>query len=198
MSERYWEIWDEDRSRFYADTYGEPDKPVESQLVRLMIGKSLLEGNSVLDVGCGIGHFYHVLPKNMKYLGMDSSPHMIKYAREHADAEFVVGDIYNMEGLPICDSVISQSVLIHLPEIETPIKEMWKHAGKALIFSIPTGVKPVMNNRKKYKDKFLISHSETMDNIKNIVETLPEYLKMSYVVEPKWKLNNTYFKVWRK
>ena len=197
MSERYWECWDEDRPEYYAKTYGPPDNPVEEHLNRMRIARSLIEGDSVLDVGCGIGHLYHQLPSNMFYVGVDTSPYMVEYAKQYGDGDFCIGDAYDLTEFDCYDSVVCQSVLIHLPEIETAIRELWKHVGKALIFSIPVSSMKKVNVWREYKDKKILSHTDTLKNITALIVNLDGFMKYEAVVEPS-KINNTYFKVWRK
>lgn len=53
------------------------------QLIKIVDPK--LESFSILDVGCGYGHFYHVLTRGRQpfcYHGFDLSPEMISLARE--------------------------------------------------------------------------------------------------------------------
>jgi trans-aconitate methyltransferase len=107
--------------------------------------------DSVLDAGCGMGHFYPVLKEkypDIKYLGFDVSVEMLKKANEFfldeeiKDRErggsgefFVEGDIYNMKQFGKFSTVVCIDILIHLPEIEVPIKELWEHTEYELIIA---------------------------------------------------------------
>jgi len=100
-----------------------------------------LTSGSVLDAGCGMGHFFYILKKrgySEPYTGFDNSVEMLKKARGYFpddSSKFITGDIYNMEGLPYADTVTCFAVLIHLPEIETPVHELWRHTVKRLIIT---------------------------------------------------------------
>jgi len=196
MSGRYWDVWDKDRIEYYVRTYGEPNKPRKDHLNRMNITLSLITGKTVLDVGCGIGHLYHVLPKDVKYTGIDTSEHMLSYARKHADTDFRVGDVFDLSGLDSYETVIAQSLLIHLPETRAPIQQMWSRASKELIFSIPISGKDSVNPWRRYKDRQLLSNTKTMRTINEIITHLPSYKSHITLVE-KSRLNNTFFKVTR-
>lgn len=197
MGERCWDVWDEDRATYYADTYGKPNKPTPDHLRRMMIAKSLLLDGSVFDAGCGIGHLYHILPPNTEYVGVDSSRFMIDYAKRYADADFRVGDIFDLSGYGTYDNVVCQSVLVHLPDIENPIRELWNHAGKALIFSIQVSHHPKTTVWKQYKNKVILSHVDTWDNIMKIAASLEGYWRIDRIVDPDLYVNN-YVRIWRK
>jgi len=98
---------------------------------------SLIVGNSVLDVGCGLGHFYGRLDPDIEYLGLDQSPDMLKRARaRHPNARFEQGNIYNMDNLPKFDTVACLDVLHHQPALDPALSTLLKHARKALIVTI--------------------------------------------------------------
>lgn len=100
---------------------------------------SLIVGNSVLDVGCGLGHLYeHVtrLNPSIEYLGLDQSADMLKRARvRHPDARFEQGNIYDMDP-PKFDTVVCLDVLHHQPALYPALSILLKHARKALIVTI--------------------------------------------------------------
>ncbi len=190
-----WEIWDADRAIYYEETYGTPYIPEPQHETRMKLALSLCEGDSILDVGCGIGHFYP-FRGDRYYVGVDSSAAMIEKAKERfPEGNFQHGDAYNLQ-VPSQDTVISQSLLIHLPDFEAPVREMWSKATKALIFSIPVG-RDVVNKWEQFGDKYLLSQSKPLTHIKRVCQRLPEYKGLTWVVEPNTGINNTYFRVSR-
>lgn len=134
---------------------------------------SLLEGSTVLDVGCGVGHLYpFVKPLVSEYLGVDTSDEMLKFAKQFfPGVRFEHGDVYDLSPLGVFDTVYCLSTMIHLPEIEAPIRELWKHVGRALVFNIPIEKKRVIKKRP-YKNGYLIYHGESWENILEAVNKL--------------------------
>lgn len=100
---------------------------------------SLVVGDSVLDVGCGLGHLYeHVtrLNPDVKYIGLDQSVDMLKRARaRHPNARFEQGNIYDMD-FPKFDTVACLDVLHHQPALDPALSALLKQARKALIVTI--------------------------------------------------------------
>jgi SAM-dependent methyltransferase len=139
--------------------------------------------DEVLDAGCGMGHFYPVLMEsrpNVKYWGFDNSNEMIKKAKEffpHMDGNFGNGDLYNMDKFGVYQTVVCIDILIHLPDIVTPIKEMWKHTGKELIIVTRVGEPFVgkYGNTGAFNfppDKKLISRSDSREDLLKIFNEL--------------------------
>ena len=199
MSERDWEIWDKQRVEYYIKRYGHPERQDEQHRLRMRKAAELVEGDTVLDVGCGIGHLYpYVRAKVKEYVGIDNSEAMLAAAKAfYPDIEFTYGDIYNLDDFKTFDSVICQSVLIHLPEIKTPIKEMWKHTAKTLIFSIPIASQQVIKNADRYKGKRQIYHAETISNIQAIIDELDDVASVERHEAQKNTSSNIYFKLIR-
>lgn len=195
---RNYDVWDNDRVGYYVHNYGEPECPKPDQLKRMLLAKNLIEGDSVLDCGCGHGALYHQLSYNIEYAGMDASLPMVEYARLHApEAEFYIGDIYDLSEFGVYDTTMAQSILIHLPDIVKAIQEMWAHTRRCMVFSIPIALQSAVNVHEYYKDRVLLSHAEPEAIIKEILEKLPNYGGYETVVEPNSQINNTYFKIWR-
>jgi SAM-dependent methyltransferase len=158
----------------------------------------LIEGESILDMGCGVGHQYPYV-KHLKYLGVDNSTPMLEKARQfHPEATFTYGDIYNMNGLPVMDTVLCQSLMIHLPDTDKPIAELWKHTGKALIFSTPIGPKDGVRTVKNIRGKTLLLHIRTWNTIKQALSHLQDTDTVTSHPEPKSLVENTYIKITRK
>ena len=106
----------------------------------------LSEVRSVLDVGCGVGHWGRalmpVLSRDTTLVGVDREPEWVKKAQETADKittrmNYKVGDALH---LPFEDQsfdlVTCQTVLIHLKEPKVAIQEMLRvlrPGGKILV-----------------------------------------------------------------
>jgi SAM-dependent methyltransferase len=99
------EYWDEDFVRFVSDYW--------------------VEGDRVLDLGCGPGSLYPrwaTLPKPSRLVGLDISPNMIEEARKSfPDQEFVVGRLHELPfDAGSFDIVVASSVLHHIPDDHLP------------------------------------------------------------------------------
>jgi len=91
---------------------------------------------SMLDVGCGVGHWgmllASVMPESVRVTGVDREPTWIKYASERAAARGLSGRFSFQQGeadrLPFADNSFDlttcQTVLIHLPDPGAAIAEM--------------------------------------------------------------------------
>lgn len=102
--------------------------------IRFLFDDWLVEGDKVLDLGCGNGRFFEVLKdKNVDYIGIDSSEKLIKIARKrYPQAKFQVADALNL--LPpnnYFNKVFSIAVLHHIPSEEFRLKFL-KEAKRAL------------------------------------------------------------------
>jgi len=134
-------VWDKERAKRYIRTYGAPDNPKPEYKKRMVFVSQHVTGNSVLDVACGVGHLYpYIAPNVATYKGIDISADMISCARKFfPKGDFEVGDAYNLIGEYEYDTVVSTSLLIHIPlnDVEVVIKQMWHRALKELIFTVP-------------------------------------------------------------
>lgn len=77
------------------------------------------ENARVLELGCGNGRDAREITRRTPlYVGIDFSEEMIKYAKEHVDAEFMVGDYTAMELPKGNDVVFAFATLRHLDQEE--------------------------------------------------------------------------------
>lgn len=160
------------------------------------LASSFIVGNSVLDIGCGIGHLLPFVKEGIEYMGVDTSPEMLRVAKSfHPNDIFCIGDIYDLNPFGVFDTVLCQSVLIHLPEIEVPIQEMWSHAHKAIVFSIPIGSKKSVGPLDQYGDKVILMHVDTWKNIETIIKTFDGVKGVERHLEPGTRIGNTYVRV---
>lgn len=146
---RKWEIWDERRAGNLAKAWGDPNKcakgevPSNGRMHWSLIEKasSLVEGNSVLDVGCGFGHLFSLL-RDRDYLGVDTSESMIRMAREFFPEDkdsFQIGDTFDLSSLPEFDTVVAIGLIIHIPSLEKSLKQLWSRTKMCLVFSAWVG-----------------------------------------------------------
>lgn len=173
-------FWDEKRVQFYIETWGPPTSPKKWHgLDRMEIPVKLLKGETVLDVGCGLGHLYCALKgKVREYLGVDASSYMLEKARAYfPEADFRQGDVYDLSEFPMVDTVYSISLLIHLPTVEEPIRQLWSKTKKRLVFLIPLG------KREKIEEpeKGLLYHQIPFKKLESILDSLPRVGKVQKI-----------------
>ena len=199
-SKRYWDVWDghlgKERVKRYPKAYGSPHNPIPDHRRRMELASSLIVGNSVLDVGCGIAHLIPFVKDDVEYVGVDTSLEMIQVAKRfHPNSTFHIGDIYDLSHFRMFDTVLCQSVLIHLPEIEVPIQEMWRHARKAVVFSVPIGSKKIVSPLERYGDKVILMHVEIWEKIEAIIKTLDGVKGVERHLELGTNMDNTYVRI---
>jgi ubiquinone/menaquinone biosynthesis C-methylase UbiE len=128
---------------FFKRATGALPEMESSKAAARRVGK-LLEGKAarVADIGCGAGHYYRSLraavPGPFQYVGVDATPHYIQLARDafvgDGNVSFLQGDIFK---LPLADRhadlVMCNNVLLHLPSIAQPIRELARIAARRVL-----------------------------------------------------------------
>ncbi len=133
----------------YKRAIGELEEMESSINVCSVIEKLYKPGMSILDVGCGSGHYYRSLKDrldiNVNYKGVDKTRHYIQLARKafNNDKMFSIGDIYNLEFEDgSFDIVMCNNLIVHLPPPPPPaIKELIRVSNKAIIIRVYVGGK---------------------------------------------------------
>lgn len=147
-----WRIWDNEKE--YGGVFLKratallPEMEC-SKAVAEIICDIIQENDVIVDIGCGGGHYLVSLDKRINclfnYYGFDATAYYIELARKaffekintnplRLKTVFEIGDIYN---LPVkdqfADITMCNNLLLHLPSIEKPIKELWRIAKKYVI-----------------------------------------------------------------
>lgn len=145
MKGQTWRVWD--REVGYGDLLfkrATGDLPeMESSKATAKIIKSWAKPNdSILDVGCGAGHYLKSLKNEIEfpfsYTGVDATANYISLARKAfqgiRDVHFDIADIYE---LPFADGdydiVMCCNLLLHLPSIEQPLKELIRVSNRKVL-----------------------------------------------------------------
>lgn len=112
---------------------------------------------NILDVGCGNGYyaeiFEHLLAMQFSYMGIDSSPAMIKSAKQrYPQHTFQVGDATNLPADDKSYDIVFNGVsLMHIMNYQQAIFEAARTAKRACIFhSVPVFEKRQTTFLKKY------------------------------------------------
>jgi len=131
----------------YAETFfkrakGELPEMESSKAAAQLLAEVLKDGDQLLDVGCGAGHYLRSLSNHVDvsfdYTGVDATPAFVAKAKEawegRPNTRFQEGNIYD---LPFDDGafdvVMCNNVLLHLPSIVKPIQELLRVARRYVL-----------------------------------------------------------------
>jgi 2-polyprenyl-3-methyl-5-hydroxy-6-metoxy-1,4-benzoquinol methylase len=113
-----------------------------------MLGSHLRPAMSVLELGCGTGHFTRELARSgADVAAIDVSPELLEIAKANCSAPNIRYEIQNAYALnypdATFDSVVGSSVLHHL-EIEPAIREIYRvlKPGGTIFFTEPNMLNP--------------------------------------------------------
>lgn len=110
--------------------------------LKKIINKIYKPKMKILDFGCASGHYYlelSKLNKNLKYTGYDATKYYISFAKKHfkhnKNVNFKVENLLskNKNLKEKFDIVYSCNVLLHLPEIVQPIKNLLSKTNRYCI-----------------------------------------------------------------
>lgn len=155
---------------------------IEKPIFQEMLGD--IEGQSILDLGCGMGDFGKELlaEKALDYTGVDGSENMIKLAKENLKdekAEIIGATLENWE-FPVLkyDRVISRLVLHYIEDINELFGKIYQtlKPGGAFVFSIEH---PVMTSSYGIKKPEGKKQDWTVDQYFHSGERKQEWLDTS-------------------
>ncbi|OGP75038.1 MAG: hypothetical protein A2V86_05690 [Deltaproteobacteria bacterium RBG_16_49_23] len=199
---RPWERWDDPGVTEEIDRYWLADpggyeaihRSILSKLVRKFL---VFPTEKVLEVGCGSGLVYReLIPEvlvNSSYVGVDNSTKMLEIARKRFPmGQFVYGDVYDLQ-FPSnsFDMTLCFEVLGHLPEIQKPIDELFRVAGRLVIFTVWISpeyqtlcqTEEIQNSRFLHK---LYSHDEIISAVRQAVGGEPHWIETRILSETIW------------
>lgn len=135
-----------------------------------MLSEHLRLGMTVLELGCGTGHFTRELAcSGADIVAVDVSPELLAMAREGYPAPNVRYEVQNASALTypnaVFDSVVGSSVLHHL-EIKEALREIYRvlRVGGTIYFTEPNMLNPqiaIQKNVRWVKRKLGDSPDET-------------------------------------
>jgi ubiquinone/menaquinone biosynthesis C-methylase UbiE len=127
---------------YYNRAVGKSPEMEVSKALAIIVKKIIKLNEKILDVGCACGHYYRSLKreiqKNFFYTGVDPYKIFLDKAklawRNDCNVNFKKGNIFN---LPIknneFDITVCNNVLLHLPSIEKPLRELIRVTNKKII-----------------------------------------------------------------
>ncbi|HLG19354.1 MAG TPA: class I SAM-dependent methyltransferase [Bdellovibrionota bacterium] len=137
---REWELWN---SPQIVDTlkkeWTERASAKERELFYGEIRALKSSGSTLLDFGCGIGHDApEFVRQGWTYTGVDRTDAMLAVARrDHPELTFQKEDLFNA-ALPdnSFDFVVSNDVLVHLPDHIVPLQTLYRVARKYVVVKL--------------------------------------------------------------
>jgi malonyl-CoA O-methyltransferase len=182
----------------WALTYSSESNPIKelsNKFVESMLPD--LHGKSVLDAGCGTGHFCLYAQKHQaaRIMGIDFSQVMIDEAKKNCpSAQFYCGDLstLNFKQEPV-DVIICALVIGHIENISqtlTNFSSLLKPGG----YLVLTDFHPILtlqNAKRTFKNPQTQEVTEVkhylhlIAEIKSLAESLD--FKIELVQEPRWK-----------
>lgn len=145
MTDADYRVWNRDPSveqRTFERVTGELPEMESAKQLRSLVGEVYVPGMKILDVGCAGGHYFKSLEdlgEDFSYIGVDSTDEYINFAanqfRHEPRAGFQIADVHQ---LPLAfdskfDIVFCCNVLLHLPSIEIPLRNLIT-ASKKYVF----------------------------------------------------------------
>lgn len=154
----------------------------QSQKIRFhylvkLLGKEQKDSASLLDVGCGIAHFYDFLLNekwtNIQYSGLDIQTNFIDFAsKKHPECTFINKSLFELETNQTYDYVVASGTFnVTLPDadmndyIQQSIEKMFNICNKGIAFNLLSSYTP-----KQY-----IGDKETYFNPMEILKMCFEY-----------------------
>jgi len=127
---------------YYKRAIGTYPEMESSKAVANFVKKYVKDNSSILDVGCACGQYFRslnrLIKKNFTYTGVDPYDIFLDKAKKawhkYKNVKFKKGNIFN---LPFkkdeFDIVICNNLLLHIPNLTKPIKELLRVAKKTII-----------------------------------------------------------------
>ena len=148
-------------------------KQNQAKRFETLLNIGVQEGDSILDLGCGLGHMVEHLEKiglNVHYTGIDTSKRSIQQAYQFREATYVHGTIFDIQdrydwGLA---SGVFNVEFSKLEMLET-ISELLSKANKGVAFNL---LSSSANNSLKYEN---YTPEEIVSHLKGDVSVVENY-----------------------
>lgn len=134
-----------DYNRIWTEIYGDLQEigPAHRHMERILAGLlTQIEYDSILDVGCGMGHHLPLLCRGRSprhVAGIDISSVAVKHMRDTVSDSFYQLDIQNERLDGSWDLVFCSLLLEHVPDDMAVLRNMRAMTGKHLLISTMSG-----------------------------------------------------------
>jgi ubiquinone/menaquinone biosynthesis C-methylase UbiE len=159
----------------------EPEMTCAAQAAELLL-PHVRAGETLLDVGCGSGYFFHSLRKRqmpVAYLGIDAAPSLIDVGRKYLPAYGLAPEslrvmrIEDLDGR--ADHVLCLNVLSNIDNYHRPLERLLRCARKTVI------LRESLGERSSYlyvRDKYLDEGAELSVHVNTYCITeVMEYIR---------------------
>lgn len=192
METRTAEFFDQYASDFSA-IYGNDNTPLNAVVNRLfrksmvlryertLAGCNPIEGKSVIDIGCGPGHYAVALAARgaARVLGVDFASGMIDIAKQRAEragvadrCSFTLGDFLEVTGDEKFDYAVVMGFMDYIEDPKTLMQKVLRVCRGKAFFSFPAdGGLLAWQRRRRYKSRCAL-YLYTEPQIRSIVSSL--------------------------
>ena len=148
-------------------------KQNQAKRFQTLLDIGVQEGDSILDLGCGLGHMVEHLEKtglNVRYTGIDTNKWSIQQAYQFREATYIHGSIFDIQDK--YDWGLASGVFnIEFPKLEMleTINELLSKANKGVAFNL---LSSSANNSLKYEN---YTPEEIVSHLKGDVSIVENY-----------------------
>ena len=148
-------------------------KQNQAKRFETLLNIGVQEGDSILDLGCGLGHMVEHLEKtglNVRYTGIDTNKWSIQQAYQFREATYIHGSIFDIQDK--YDWGLASGVFnIEFPKLEMleTINELLSKSNKGVAFNL---LSSSANNSLKYEN---YTPEEIVSHLKGDVSVVENY-----------------------
>ena len=148
-------------------------KQNQAKRFQTLLDIGVQEGDSILDLGCGLGHMVEHLEKiglNVRYTGIDTNKRSIQQAYQFREATYIHGTIFDIQEK--YDWGLASGVFnIEFPKLEMleTINELLSKSNKGVAFNL---LSSSANNSLKYEN---YTPEEIVSHLKGDVSVVENY-----------------------
>ena len=140
-----WKNWDEEKhygDLFYKRATGQSPEMESSKAISRLIKEFYQPKDTLLDVGCGAGHYLrslrNIVDNDINYSGVDPTPYYIEMANKayNGSANFKIGGVFDIPHPDKSfDIVMCNNVVMHIPpeNIQKAFDELIRVARKKVV-----------------------------------------------------------------
>jgi len=137
-------------------------KQNQAKRFETLLNIGVQEGDSILDLGCGLGHMVEHLEKiglNVRYTGIDTNKNSIQQAYQFREATYIYGTIFDIQER--YDWGLASGVFnVEFPKLDMleTISELLSKANKGVAFNLLSNSANNNLTYENYIPKEIISH----------------------------------------